>query len=56
MKPENVLPRLKASSKKPIGGLGRYIKPKLIKYGDVAKLTAGSSGDQGDHGTKRHGS
>jgi hypothetical protein len=25
-----------------------YAKPRLIKYGDVAKLTAGSNGNLGD--------
>ncbi len=30
-----------------------YSSPRLIEYGDVQKLTQGSSGPKGDSGTKR---
>jgi len=32
-----------------------YIKPHLLRYGDVAKLTAGSTGRPSDHSTRRGG-
>ncbi len=30
-----------------------YSSPRLVEYGDVRKLTQGSSGTKGDQGTKR---
>ncbi len=32
-----------------------YVKPALVRYGDVAKLTAGSAGRRSDRMTKKQG-
>jgi len=51
MKLENFNPPLSTSQIASVQLRREYLKPRLIKYGDVAKLTAGSAGTKGDGGT-----